>query len=126
MMAGPEAEVRALIENWMDAIRRRDLEGVVAHHAEDVVFYDVPEPVQIMGIDAYRSSWDDFLRWVTTFDTDHLHVVASDDVAFAHWIVRCAGDTEPSPFLVRLTIGCHKVDGRWLITHEHHSVPSPP
>jgi hypothetical protein len=27
-------------------------------------------------------------------------------------------------FLFRLTVGLHKVDGNWRITHEHHSVPA--
>jgi ketosteroid isomerase-like protein len=24
----------------------------------------------------------------------------------------------------RLTVGLRKIDGRWVITHEHHSVPA--
>ena len=119
------ADVLAVVEAWLDAVRRRDLEAVVAHHAEDVVFYDVPEPVELRGLDAYRESWRDFLGWVTTFESRELHVAASEDVAFCHGILQCAGKTEAEPFLVRLTIGCRKLEGEWRITHEHHSVPAP-
>ena len=119
-----EAEVRSVVEGWMTAIRRRDLDAVCAGRAENVVFYDVPAPVESRGMEAYRRSWDEFLRWVTAFDTDDLEVYAGEDVAFCHCIVRCAGETEPQGFPVRLTIGLRKIDGRWQVTHEHHSVPA--
>ena len=124
--AGNTTEVRALVERWMEAIRRKDIDGVVAYHDSDVVFYDVPPPEQLRGIEAYRQSWADFLGWVTTFETDDLQVYAGEDIAFSHCIVRCAGNTEPQPFLVRLTIGLRKLDSGWVVTHEHHSVPAPP
>jgi len=124
MTAGSERDVRRIVENWFYAVRRRDIDGVVAHHSDDVVFYDVPEPTEVRGIDAYRRSWQDFLGWVAGFDTNDLEVYAGEDVAFCHALIRCSGETEPVPFLVRLTIGCRRIDGRWVITHEHHSVPA--
>ncbi len=27
---------------------------------------------------------------------------------------------------VRATLGCRRIDGRWLITHDHESVPFDP
>jgi uncharacterized protein (TIGR02246 family) len=121
---GPASEVRTLFEAWMDAVRRKDLEGVLANHGRDIVLFDVPEPVQVRGIDAYRRSWDEFLVWVTTFEADEIKVTAGNDVAFCHAIVRCAGRTETEPFAVRLTVGYEKRGGRWTVTHEHHSVPA--
>ena len=120
-----DSDIRELFEAWMEAVRRKDLEGVLANHGREIVFFDVPEPVQVRGIDAYRRSWDEFLAWVTTFEAGELKVAAGDDVAFCHSIIRCAGRTEQEPFLVRLTVGYEKRDGRWTVTHEHHSVPSP-
>ena len=43
--------------------------------------------------------------------------------------MRCGSGTSSGPaeqggFLFRLTIGLRKIDGNWLITHEHHSVPA--
>jgi ketosteroid isomerase-like protein len=122
----PESEVRELVEGWLGAIRRHDLDAVVAHHDPAVVFFDVPEPVQTKGIEAYKRSWQEFLAWVTAFDDEELTVTAGADVAYCHAVIRCAGRTERDPFPVRLTIGCRRLDGRWVIAHEHHSVPSPP
>jgi ketosteroid isomerase-like protein len=122
-----EAEVRAVIETWIDAVRRNDLSGILANHDEGVVFYDVPEPPVISGIDAYRVSWEEFLGYLTLrgeFQFEELEVRAGDDVAFAFGVIRCRGGTEENWFPVRLSMGLVRQGGRWSILHEHHSVPA--
>src|SRR5216684_5047659 len=41
-----EAAVRAVVETWLAAIRRRDMEGIVQNHSPDFVMFDVPPPFQ--------------------------------------------------------------------------------
>jgi ketosteroid isomerase-like protein len=56
-----------------------------------------------------------------------MDVTADADVAFAFASMRCEGpgsDGEPEALDFRLTIALRKVDGRWMIAHEHHSVPA--
>ena len=49
---------------------------------------------------------------------------AGDEVAFSHCLIRCEGSQGEGSYLpVRLTLCYQKVDGQWLIAHEHHSVP---
>ena len=57
-----EAEIRDVIERWAKAVREQDLDGVLAEHAKDIVMFDVPPPVQVRGMDAYRETWPAFLR----------------------------------------------------------------
>ncbi len=45
-----EHEIRRLVEDWAAAVRARDLEGAVAHHADDIVMFDVPLPLQSRGM----------------------------------------------------------------------------
>jgi len=121
-----EALVRALLEAWARAVREGDMEGVLAHHAGDIVMFDVPAPLQVRGIDAYRKQWEVFFReqGKGAFDLGELEIAAGSDVAFAYAILTC-GTTDPaSQFQVRLTVGLRKVNGDWLVTHEHHSVPT--
>ena len=47
-----DAAVRRVIEDWAEAVKRRDLDGVLRHHAPDVVMFDVPPPFQ--SSDRYR------------------------------------------------------------------------
>ena len=58
------------------------------------------------------------------FELVELQVTAGADVAWAAALLRCGMpeelDREPDRRL-RLTFGLRKVDGRWLVGHEHHS-----
>ena len=133
MRGGAEAEIRRLIEDWAKAVRAKDMQGVLARHTDDVVMFDVPPPVVVKGIDAYRETWPPFFRWQQeaegSFDLVSLDITAGDDVAFATAVLRCGSKAElrkdNTPRL-RLTIGLRKENGAWRIAHEHHSFPSEP
>jgi ketosteroid isomerase-like protein len=122
-----ESQIKALIGAWADAVRRHDLSGILAHHEQDIVMFDVPPPLQSRGMDEYKKTWDLFFRYhkpLQAFDIEELAITAGEDVAFAVAIMRCGGGGAGDELLFRLTIGLRKIDGDWRITHEHHSVPS--
>jgi uncharacterized protein (TIGR02246 family) len=126
-----EAEIRALIERWAAAVHAGDMDGVLSDHADDIVMFDVPPPEDgVRGIDAYRETWPPFFKWQeqgAAFEIVSLEVIASDDVAFAHALLRCGTKEElekDSNNRLRLTIGLRKEDGRWTVSHEHHSFPA--
>jgi len=82
------------------------------------------------SIDAYRATWPGFFDWQrqAVFEIVDLDVTAGNDVAFAHALLRCGtpDELEKNPAnLLRLSIGLRKQSGRWVVTHEHHSFPSP-
>ncbi len=120
--------VGALVERWAHAVHEGDLEAVVADHADDIVMFDVPPPDDgVRGIDAYRAVWPPFFEWQhggATFDIVELDITAGADVAFVWALLRCGTDAdferEPGGRL-RLTLGLQRRDGRWVVTHEHHS-----
>lgn len=121
------AAVRRVFDRWINAVRERDIDGVLAAHSSDIVMFDVPTPPQFRGLDEYRGAWASFFKWFGeqgVFDPSELTIVAGDDVAFSHCLVRCEGSQGGGSYLpVRLTIGYRKIDGQWTISHEHHSVP---
>jgi ketosteroid isomerase-like protein len=123
-----ETQIKALIEAWADAVRRHDFSGILAHHDQDIVMFDVPPPLQSRGLDEYRKTWDLFFKYhepLQAFDIEELTIAAGEDVAFAVAIMRCGSTfSGPPEFLFRLTIGLRKVGGNWRIAHEHHSVPA--
>jgi ketosteroid isomerase-like protein len=92
--------------------------------------FDVPPPLQSEGIDAYRRTWDVFFRWMAdplVFNFSDLRVTAGTDVAFATAHGKCAGieeDGTRSELDFRLTVGLRKSGGKWVIVHEHHSLPA--
>src|SRR5262245_25750729 len=52
--AEAEAEIRAIMQARVAAVRAKDSAALVAHHAPDVVSYDLLEPLQYRGRDAAR------------------------------------------------------------------------
>jgi ketosteroid isomerase-like protein len=54
-----------------------------------------------------------------------MHVTAGCDVAFVVALMRCAvikGGNIDLAF--PLTVGLRKIEGQWIVTHEHHSIPA--
>lgn len=123
-----EQVIRELITRWADAVHTGDLDTVLADHDQDIVMFDVPPPYDgLRGIAAYRDAWPPFFEWQrrgASFEIVELDVTAGDDVAFAHALLRCGmpAELEANPEnRLRLTLGLRKRDGRWVVTHEHHS-----
>jgi uncharacterized protein (TIGR02246 family) len=125
-----EAAIRSTIESWAAAVRRKDLAAILQNHSPDLVMFDVPPPFQSRGLDAYRKTWDLFYSWTNDpipFDIREMSITAGKDVAFAVATMGCAepgAGGKPKPLDFRLTVGLRKIDGRWTVTHEHHSVPA--
>jgi len=123
-----EQRIAALIKNWAGAVHNADLTAVLADHSPDIVMFDVPPPEQgVRGLEEYSATWPPFFRWQASgavFEVVSLDVTAGTDVAFAVALLRCgtADEFERDPEArLRLTVGLRKVDGRWQVTHEHHS-----
>jgi len=131
-MSDDDALIRTLITTWAEAVHAGDMDAVLADHSDDIVMFDVPPPsAGLRGIAAYRDAWPPFFDWQAAgarFEIVSLDVTAGDDVGFAHALLRCGTDDElrrDPGYLLRLTVGLRKHDGRWVVTHEHHSFPTP-
>ena len=127
-----ESVVRDLLERWAAAVRAKNMPEVLANHAEDFVMFDVPPPFESRGLAAYEDTWKLFYSGQpdpVAFDIKWLEVVAGDETAFAFAHMQCIEPRkreQRAPLDFRLTVGLRKVEGRWLIVHEHHSVPAEP
>jgi uncharacterized protein (TIGR02246 family) len=120
--------IRKLIDDWTTALRARDVDAMMAFYAPDVVFFDGIAPLQI-GLDAYRKNWEVYFQWfpgTVNFETRDLKITASGDAAFARGLVHLTGtnaEGKEDGAWMRETVGYEKVNGKWLITHEHWSMP---
>jgi ketosteroid isomerase-like protein len=114
-------QIRTLVENWARAVRAQDMKSALEHHADNIVMFDVPMPLQARGIEEYKKTWELFFGnspgGPGSFDVTELQIAASDTVAYCHALVKVVGST------VRLTMGLRKEKNEWLIAHEHHSYP---
>jgi len=125
-----EAAVRDVIEAWTAAVRRKDYDAILQNHTSDFVMFDVPPPFQSKGLEAYGKTWDMFFfcnSGPVKFDIHEMTVTAGEDVAFAVARMGCTTPGADGTLLdldFRLTVGLRKIDGQWMILHEHHSVPA--
>ncbi|UZD69380.1 nuclear transport factor 2 family protein [Brucella sp. JSBI001] len=96
----------------------------MADHAEDLLMFDFPNTVK--GIEAYGRTWDFFdasRRGAVTFRPGEIRVTAGTEAAFASCEIHCDGTTA-GPLDFRLTTCFERMGGRWIIVHEHHSMPT--
>ncbi len=116
-----ENEIRTLVESWAKAIHDGDMDGVLAHHTDDILMFDVPIE-QAKGMDSYRETWELFFKFSPggdgSFDITELEITAGDTVGFGHAIAKIFDNR------VRLSLGFRKENGQWKIAHEHHSYKS--
>jgi len=125
-----ETEIHALIQRWAKAVRGENRAAIREDHDPDILMFDVPPPFLSRGMAAYMATWDTFFssqEKPVTFEFNNIEVTCGQDVAFATAIGKCVnidptGKREPLEF--RLTMGLKKIDGRWCIMHEHHSLPA--
>ena len=124
-----EIQIREVIDNWAKALRAKDINRLMSNIAPDILSFDVINPLQHLGSDASRRRAEE---WVSSFqgpigcEIRDLSITASDDVAFCHSLNRFSGtktDGGEIDMWVRATICCRKIGGKWLVTHEHISVP---
>lgn len=125
-----ENEIRALIERWAKAVRDEDRMGIRADHDTDILMFDVPPPFLSRGLNAYMATWETFFSAAekpVAFDFHDVEVSCGEDVGFATAMGRCVttdGSGRREPLEFRLTMGLRKLDGRWRVMHEHHSLPA--
>jgi len=128
--AKEEVAIRKQVESWAAAVRRKDLNAILANHSPNMLMFDVPPPLESKGLEAYKRTWDLFFSWAhdpVVFSIREMSVTAGDDVAFATALMRCAG-TEVTGVDIeldfRLTICLRKINSQWIVLHEHHSIPA--
>src|SRR5689334_9253257 len=90
-MSATQSEVKALLENWSEACRHKDIDRLMTLYTPDITYFDVVPPLQITGLDAVRRN---FLRWFDGWaspigvEIRDLTIRVSGDVAFAYVLHR--------------------------------------
>jgi uncharacterized protein (TIGR02246 family) len=129
--ANDEAEIRQLLDRWGKAFRAKDLNGVMSVYATGnaLVAYDIVPPLQCVGAEAYRKNYEEFFAQYNgplDYEIRDLKIIAGDGVAFLHCVERLSGTLksgQKSEVWIRATSGVRKINGKWLIVHDHISAP---
>ena len=128
-MASTQSKVRALLESWSEAIRIKDIDQLMSLYSPDIIYFDLVPGLQYSGSAAVRGN---FLRMFDGFkgsigqEIRGLSILASGDIAVAYMLIRASGtlkDGREVGYWVRATVCCQRSNHRWVITHEHISLP---
>jgi ketosteroid isomerase-like protein len=123
-----QQEIRQVIADQQRAICQKNIDRILARYADEAVVFNVKPPFQIRDKSAWRHEWSSSLaHFPASFgrETKDLTIIPNGDVAVVHYLYRFTG----MPFAaswIRNTTVYRKIDGHWLIVHEHGSVPFDP
>ena len=124
-----EAEIKRVIEGGVEAIRAKDLDGIMSMYAPELVSFDIVPPLQYVGADVYRNHWLEgwsLLQGPMSYEVADLDITVGDAVAFTRSLNRSSATLntgQKTDFWLRWTACFRKINGTWLIVHMHVSVP---
>jgi ketosteroid isomerase-like protein len=128
-VASTQSEVRALLDSRSEAIRTKDIDRLISFYSPDIAYFDLVPGLQYTGSAALRGR---FLQMFDGFEGSigqeigDLNILASGDLAVAFMLIRAGGtrkNRHEVGYWVRATTCCQRSNHRWLITHEHISLP---
>lgn len=126
------AAIGAVLENWAEAARARDVPNIMSFYAPDVVAFDAIGALQFKGRDAYGAHWEACMQHCPgemIFKLHEMDVTASGDLAFARFLCYCGtmdAEGKEEAGWMRGTSCLRRIEGKWTIVHEHFSAPFDP
>ena len=125
-----EALIRQRVEDLAKAIRARDIDGVISLYAPNIVSFDIDPPLRYGGADNKRRAWQEFSAIYTgpiAYEVRDLNVTTHGELAFVHSLNHVKGTLASghiTDMWVRWTACFRRIDGVWLVVHDHVSVPA--
>jgi len=132
--ATDEQAIRAMYDQYSAAVRSRNVDAIMAFYApdDDLIAFDAFPPRQYVGVASYRKAYEGFFATYpgpVTSEISDLRITANSTLGFASSIdrwVATGSDGKTTEIVFRGTNGLRKINGKWLIVHEHVSVPVDP
>lgn len=122
--------IRRRLGEVVEALNAKDIEGVMSLYAPDLVSFDIVPPLRYAGADGKRRAWQEaFAAWAgpLVYEMHELEVATNGALAFVHSLNH-VNATLASGHVVdlwlRWTACFRRIDGAWLIVHDHASVPA--
>lgn len=122
-----EAEIRAIIDRRVNAIREKDAEALASDYAPDVVMFSLAPPLRYEGANRQATeAWFASYRSAIDCEISDVSITTGADAAFCFYFYRISGTQTGGnqvDMWVRITLCFRRTEGKWAITHEHQSVP---
>ena len=125
-----EGFIRHCVEDLAKALRAKDIDGVMSLYAPNIVSFDIVPPLRYVGADNKRHAWQEAFAVYTgpfAYEVRDLNVTTHGELAFVHSLnhvngTRASGHV--TDLWLRWTACFRRIDGIWLVVHDHVSVPA--
>jgi uncharacterized protein (TIGR02246 family) len=131
--ASVEQDLRRLHQRWFDSTAAKDLDGLMAPIADDVISYEHEQPLEYVGIQAVRevckAGLDASGDGTATWNVPDLKIFVDGELAVAWGLnhIRLEPtDAQASETWSRGTRVFQRRNGTWLLIHQHLSYPYDP
>ncbi len=124
-----EAEVRAVLDGWLEAVRTEDVDRICAYYAADLRAFDAVSRLRFEGRESYREHWGVCLAAAPgpmVFELHDVRIEVDGALAFSHFLSRCGvieKDNAEKTSWFRGTQCYRRTADGWEIVHEHFSLP---
>jgi len=125
-----EALIRQRVEDLVQALRAKDLAGVMAVYAPNIVSFDLGPPLRYVGADQKRGAWQDVFAAFPgpiAYEVRDLNVMTHGELAVVHSLNHISGTLASghiTDLWLRWTACFRRIDGLWLVVHDHVSIPA--
>lgn len=125
-----ESLIRQRVENLTRAICAKDIDGVMSLYAPNIISFDIDPPLRYAGTDRKRRAWQELFSaysGLIAYEVRDLTVTTQGELAFAHSVNHVKGTLSSghtSDLWLRWTACFRRIDGTWLVVHDHVSVPA--
>ncbi len=125
-------QIQHIVRQQEQAIRNKDIETSMTPYSSNTLSFDLVNSLQKVGIDACRERLQIWLAQFPgpiSYEIENLAITAGEDIAYSHSINHINGSLSSGDVINmrwRATVCYQKIDGQWLIIHEHGSIPFDP
>ena len=127
-----EALIRQRIEDCAKALNAKDIDGVMSLFAPNLVSFDIAPhfgALRYVGADNKRRAWQEaFAIYVRfAYEVHDLNVTTHGELAFVHSLNHLNATLASghiTDMWLRWTACLRRIDGVWLVVHDHVSVPA--
>jgi ketosteroid isomerase-like protein len=125
-----EAHIRQRVEDAVEALNAKDIDGVMSLYAPNLVSFDIVPPLRYVGADNKRRAWQEAFDAYTgpfAYEVQDLNVTTHGELAFVHslnHVNATLASGHVTDLWLRWTACFRRIDGVWLVVHDHVSVPA--
>jgi len=125
-----EGLIRQRVEDYAKAVSAKDIDRVMSLYAPGIVSFDLNAPLRYAGSDNKRRAWQAFFATYTgpvAYQVREVNIVTDGGLAFAHSLNHVRGtlaNGHVADLWVRWTACFRRIEGVWLVVHDHVSVPA--